>query len=622
MMGIIGLFSLQAGQLQLILAIIFLLLLITIIFSFRQHAKLKWLNQKLNFSRRLLSGINANQTIDVQMNSFLDHIIDIVEAEGYYLYLFDSKTSSYLLKITREVKNPGDSSKNVGPSYSGLVPYHKEIYNPPLGMNGPRKTDVLKRIKDGEVPLLEMSLANGEGLVRIGPLKAVSKLALKKLEYLTAAYHPVFKTYLEIDKLKNDVTLIAATGKAISGLAQTAFHSDALSARILSISAKMLDAGGCALLFVKANQWELPILSGLDQEIEKEFRKDKETWQQFLSIVTDKELGVLSSASREFYKVPYYFVAAGIRNVFVLKLTSQTGWGAAVFWQYQIKEPEQHRLLAAQMLIRRLGDVIERQAKLREMSDSYIEMLRMLTEATDNMDPYTVGHSQLVSNYATAIATQMGLSKQQILDIRLSAYFHDVGMLGLSNELLSKQGKFSAVEFESMKIHSSVGAAIIESTIGNQTMATLIKHHHERWDGYGYPDGLTGEEIPLGSRIIAVADTFNAKLSGRKYREPASFEQAITDLRASSGSQLDPKVVEGLINWLLKKQTDLSLIGHSLGACWEMRCCPIEIRKSCPANHHLEGNCWDIPGVKCAAHGNVCETCFVRTEAIFRQKQP
>jgi hypothetical protein len=181
-----------------------------------------------------------------------------------------------------------------------------------------------------------------------------------------------------------------------------------------------------------------------------------------------------------------------------------------------------------------------------------------------------------------------------------------------------KEGKYSEVEYETMKLHAEVGASIIESTILDSNLASYIRHHHERWDGHGYPDTLKGEEIPLGARIIAVADMYNAKITGRKYREPASFERTLTDMMGASGTQLDPRIVEALVNWFRKKQADPSRQGRSLGTCWEMRCCPPNISRNCPAFKRTNVNCWEVEGTNCAAHGNSCPTCVVHTEFMYR----
>ncbi len=594
------------------------LLLLTIILW--QRHQLKGLHRDLRISNEvLLTSINAGLGLDKHLNYYLEKFGALIQADGYYFYMFDAKTNNYMLRVTRRA---GDGGNKVGPSYSGLVAYQKETYNTPLGLNGPRKSGAVVLIEDGKVPLLELPVAGGEGLIRIGPVPKVPRSVYRSLDYFGSKSEQLLKLLLATDKLKSDVSLVAATGKAISGLAQSAFDSDALGTRILSLCTKMLDAGGCALIKISTGKWELPVISGLERDIEHQFSRDQATWQSLVSLVAAKDVCMVTSASKELFAVPDYLVGAGVHRMLVLRMTNLGSQGAVVFWHYQEPELEQHRIAAAQMLVRRLGEVFEKQDKLREMSDSYIGMLRTLVETTDNIEPHTVGHSQLVANYATAIAVQLKLDRQDVRDIRLAAYFHDVGMLGLSSELLLKPGKFSAVEFETMKLHSAVGASIIESTVGNQVVASLIRHHHERWDGYGYPDGLSGEAIPLGARIIAVADMFNAKLGGRKYREAASFQQAVEDLRAASGTQLEPAAVEALIDWFRQKQADPARRGRSLGPCWEMRCCPAEICQHCPAFGKTGGNCWETAGVNCEAHGNQCRSCFVRTEAGYRETLP
>lgn len=224
----------------------------------------------------------------------------------------------------------------------------------------------------------------------------------------------------------------------------------------------------------------------------------------------------------------------------------------------------------------------------------------------------------MISRYSGIIAKELKLDIQNIKDMMLAGYLHDVGMLGLSGDIIFKTGKYTDIEQEAMKLHAEVGASIIESTVSNSTVASYIHHHHERWDGYGYPGGLKGEEIPLGARIIAVVDTFCAKLAGRKNRDPVAFDKAIADLKAASGTQLDPNLVNILISWFSRKQPNSSRQGKALGVCWEMRCCPSNISQFCPAYKQTDLNCWEIEKTNCAAHGNSCPTCIVFTEFMYR----
>jgi HD-GYP domain-containing protein (c-di-GMP phosphodiesterase class II) len=220
--------------------------------------------------------------------------------------------------------------------------------------------------------------------------------------------------------------------------------------------------------------------------------------------------------------------------------------------------------------------------------------------------------------YSIIICKELKLSKQDTKDISLAAYLSNIGVIGISDQVLTNKGKYSEVEYSMMKLHAESGASIIEATIGNSKIASYIRHHHERIDGFGYPYELKGDEIPLGGRIIAVVQTFLAKILGREYRKPIPFDQALNQLKIASGTQLDAEVVDAFINWFKEKELMNKKNNCALGSCYDMRCSPENICMKCPAYKDDSKNCWEHKEVHCEEHGNVCECCFVYTEYLYR----
>jgi HD-GYP domain-containing protein (c-di-GMP phosphodiesterase class II) len=131
---------------------------------------------------------------------------------------------------------------------------------------------------------------------------------------------------------------------------------------------------------------------------------------------------------------------------------------------------------------------------------------------------------------------------------------HDVGKVAIPNEILFKPGPLTAAEWEIMRQHSVIGESILRRTPELAAIAPLVRHEHERWDGGGYPDGLAGTDIPVGSRIIFACDAYNAMITARPYREPMSEDAAMSDLQAGSGTQFDPDVVEALVTVLSERR--------------------------------------------------------------------
>jgi putative nucleotidyltransferase with HDIG domain len=183
---------------------------------------------------------------------------------------------------------------------------------------------------------------------------------------------------------------------------------------------------------------------------------------------------------------------------------------------------------------------------LGEQGGVLLTSLQMMAQAVDLKDPYTSNHSQRVSRYAVRLARAMGLPEDDVERIRVGALMHDIGKIGISGSIIRKPGKLSPEERIKMQRHSMVSADIIEPLEILGESAEMVRHHHENWDGTGYPSGLSGEEIPLGSRIILVADAFDALITDRPYRRGASRSEALDVIRKHSGTQFDPAVVRAL----------------------------------------------------------------------------
>lgn len=169
-------------------------------------------------------------------------------------------------------------------------------------------------------------------------------------------------------------------------------------------------------------------------------------------------------------------------------------------------------------------------------------LLERLSRSLETRDPYTHGHSRRVARHSVAIAGKMGASPEEVARIRSAAAIHDVGKIDIPVEILQKPGALSEEEYETIKGHSAAGARMA-APLGDAELTRIVRHHHERLDGKGYPDGLAGEEIPLGARIVAVADTFDALTSERPYRSAVAHRDALAVLDAEADIQLDAEAV-------------------------------------------------------------------------------
>jgi putative nucleotidyltransferase with HDIG domain len=184
------------------------------------------------------------------------------------------------------------------------------------------------------------------------------------------------------------------------------------------------------------------------------------------------------------------------------------------------------------------------------LQDAYLSTVRSLAAAVDAKDPYTRGHSDRVAAYAVMIAEKMGLTHEQRIALEMAAYLHDIGKIGIREDILLKPGKLTEGEMSQMMHHPLIGANILKPVGFPWPITPIVRHHHERWDGTGYPAGLQSEETPLLARILTVADAYEAMTSDRPYRPGRSQAEGVAELEKCAGSQFDARVVEAFVEVL------------------------------------------------------------------------
>ena len=187
-------------------------------------------------------------------------------------------------------------------------------------------------------------------------------------------------------------------------------------------------------------------------------------------------------------------------------------------------------------------------AALAESETSYDSTLRALSVALDVRDRELEGHSQRVARYMELMARELRLAKVDLPTLRRGALLHDLGKIGIPDEILRKTGELANSEWTIMKRHPAYGARILAGIPFLSGAAEIVRHHHEHYDGSGYPDGLAGEEIPLGARIFALADAFDAMTSDRPYRKAMSLVDVLTEIERCSGGQFDPAIATAFLN--------------------------------------------------------------------------
>lgn len=195
-----------------------------------------------------------------------------------------------------------------------------------------------------------------------------------------------------------------------------------------------------------------------------------------------------------------------------------------------------------------------------KLERAYLDTVQTLRYTVEAKDPYTRGHSDRVSAFSVLLGKELGVSSEDLKTLEIGGLFHDIGKIGIPDSILLKEAKLTDDEYSQIKNHPSIGAHILCNAIVFQNILPIVKHHHERFDGNGYPSKLVGEQIPYLARIAAVADSFDAMTSKRTYRNAMLIEDVKQEIKRCSGTQFDPNIAEAFLNILNNKYDEIQKI--------------------------------------------------------------
>ncbi|MBN1984110.1 MAG: response regulator [Chitinivibrionales bacterium] len=383
---------------------------------------------------------------------------------------------------------------------------------------------------------------------------AVEALKLGAHDYLTKPFHleEIFEKILralQTRQLEEDHLLfsrLVSLHEVTKVLAST--HSlDELNERLLDYSVKMSKAQGGALFFVTATS-KLNIVKTSSLPYDKNFWSRQLFVAASQWVVSQSEPLILEATSHHLPpQIPP--LPPTIQSYIIFPLKTSKGMLGALnlvrmkdCGSFSNVELEIINVLSSQASI-----AIENARLYQDLRDNYLKTISGFALAVEAKDKYTHGHSENVMKFTIVLAKQLGLSPKEMEQIKYAGLLHDIGKIGIDESILNKPGKLTYEEFEQIKRHPDLGARILSNVPFFESLIPLIRHHHEYFNGAGYPDGLKGEDIPYGARILSVSDAFEAMTSDRPYRKAMPKEMALDILKNERGRQFDPGIVDAFI---------------------------------------------------------------------------
>jgi len=361
----------------------------------------------------------------------------------------------------------------------------------------------------------------------------------------------VIENAMLFNEIERKVTELDNLLKATEAIAST-LQLDPLLDTIMELGMKVMDAEGCSVLLIdeKEKKLQFAAASGAKKEEIKKLSLDMGEGVAGWVVQNDQPLliddvskdarfskrvdEILGQETKSLICIP---LKVKQKIIGVMEVINKRGDRT-----FSERDKALFKPLSAQAAV-----AIERAKLYQDLEDMYISTVRSLAAAIDAKDPYTRGHSERVNRFCMVIAKELGLDEKMQKNVQLCALLHDVGKIGVPISVLRKKEKLTDEDWAYIRRHPVLGAEIISPIRQLAELAPSIRHHHERYDGGGYPDNLKGEQIPLVGRMLAVADTFDALTSERPYRNGLSDKAALEEIEACKGTQLDPMCVEAFL---------------------------------------------------------------------------
>ncbi|MCL6452416.1 MAG: hypothetical protein K6T78_02180 [Alicyclobacillus sp.] len=574
--------------------------------------------QELVYLQELLHRLRRSNGLDDNLQQLLAAVGRIVPAPYITCYVLGETTNQFDL---RAVRHPFDAFDQVAPSYSGLALPNRDAYVPPPTIDPFDGPEQVVSSEAGGYHLLTFVTQDRVALVRVVTVEPLTPKARDRVVRVLREVEAVLDdlVYAERQTLRAQMSQFADA--AVRQVA--AVTTDPEGAVELVMESFARGAGGYGALYLDdASDGPAVRASHALRDTADRIRGDGRAVDALRFAASAAGPRLFARQDPEFYQLPAVLTALEIGAAAVAAIPQR---GTLVLLYDKSFDPAAFTRTGAvhiRLLVERLAELLSRDGTDAAATRSNAQLLMDLVDVLDNLNPYTVGYSESVLRYALAIGQEMGMTGQALLDLGLAARLSNVGVLGLQQELATKEGRYTEFEYQAMQMHAEIGAEMVRIATGNQRAASFVLHHHERIDGRGYPHHLRGDEIPLGARILHAVQFFLAKVGGRSWRDPLALDAALQAMWEVAGTQLDEGVVQALERWLNRLAVQPDLQDRPLAPCHVMLSVPSMICEACAVYHRPQVvKCWEVPDNACHLHGRSCDTCIVKTEYLSRQKR-
>ncbi|HAV43426.1 TPA: hypothetical protein DCX15_05365 [bacterium] len=469
---------------------------------------------------RLPEIMSPSLALEERFKAIFGLIEKVIKTDNAYVYLLESQRKKLIQRASK--RGLPSEEEEADRIFEDSREEEEASIQLPRAMERLEKDDLPTLVTQGTAKFFSLPIISSkglEGVIRFGPIFSKHMRCLRRNESLLSSLSTPFSLIIEeglvLSKVREEVTELGALSQIEKVMMEGTLKLDTFLELLLGVAISSCEADGGLILADQLKVKKKYIQKGIPPLIMERIKDITSLEEELkdLSFIAQPFQGGIVVLIREKEKSPFLENSKKLLGLFAKQIEL----------------------------------AFKRADSSQAMLNDYLDTLRFFVETMDTQDPFTVEHSKNIAQLADLIAHEMNLSDDEIEGIEIAAFLHDIGMSGIAEEIFKKPGKFTEYEYETMKNHAQIGACLVEPIKQPIDIAPIIRGHHERYDGWGYPDGLRGKNIPLGARIVALADTFNAKIEKRAYREPLSLEEAIKRIEDASGAQFDPEVVEAFL---------------------------------------------------------------------------